>query len=60
VDGQCVQNSLPGVDPPGRVRSVRLPFGSDEEQDYFTYVTGEQTQPFVDRFATVDTELGYI
>lgn len=27
---------------------------------YFTFVTGEQTQPFVERFAAVATELGYI
>ncbi|HEX6568537.1 MAG TPA: hypothetical protein VF015_05205 [Acidimicrobiales bacterium] len=27
---------------------------------YHTFVTGEQTEPFVDRFATVGTGLGYI
>jgi hypothetical protein len=27
---------------------------------YYTYVTGEQTLPLIDRFATVGTELGYI
>jgi hypothetical protein len=26
----------------------------------FNFATGEQTQPFVDRFATVGSELGYI
>jgi hypothetical protein len=31
-----------------------------EDWHFYTYVTGEQTQPFVDRFATVGTELGYI
>lgn len=31
-----------------------------EDWHYYTYVTGEQTQTFVDRFATVGTELGYI
>jgi hypothetical protein len=33
VDGQCVQDALPGVDPPGRVRSVRPPLGGDEVED---------------------------
>jgi hypothetical protein len=31
-----------------------------EDWHFYTYVTGEQTQPFVDRFATVGTDLGYI
>lgn len=31
-----------------------------EDWHFFTYVTGEQTEPFVDRFATVGSELGYI
>jgi hypothetical protein len=30
-----------------------------EDWHYYTYVTGQQTQTFVDRFATVGTELGY-
>jgi hypothetical protein len=31
-----------------------------EDWHYYTYVTGEQTQPFIDRFAAVGSELGYI
>ena len=31
-----------------------------EDWHYFTYVTGEQTQPMFDRFATVGSELGFI
>ena len=33
VDGQGVQDGLPGVDPPGRVRSVRPLLGGNEVED---------------------------
>jgi hypothetical protein len=31
-----------------------------EDWHYYTYTTGESTQPFIDRFVTVGSELGYI
>ena len=31
-----------------------------EDWHYYTYVTGEDTEPFIDRYATVGSELGYI
>jgi hypothetical protein len=31
-----------------------------EDWHYYTYVTGEQTEPFIEQFATVGSELGYI
>jgi hypothetical protein len=31
-----------------------------EDWHYYTCVTGEQTQPFIDRYATVGSELGYL
>ena len=31
-----------------------------EDWHYYTYVTGDQTETFIDRYATVGGELGYI
>jgi hypothetical protein len=31
-----------------------------EDWHYYTYVTGDQTDTFIDRYMTVGTELGYI
>jgi hypothetical protein len=34
VDGECVQDGFPGVDPPARVGSVLPPFGGNQVQNF--------------------------